>query len=103
MVAFNYAYLCNPKVIFLFGYDFTINPRQRHYSDHWYGNYSWGKEKRSPSAYNKWLETFKYASEQLTQKGIQVYNVSKISRVEQFPKVDFNAIFDILKTIPQDA
>lgn len=95
-VALNYAYLCRPKQVFLFGYDLTTDPAKGFACDHWYGDYPWGKRKTT-QGYTGWIDAHVNYKRQFDAQGIAVYNVSPISRIHSYPKVSFNEMIRALR------
>lgn len=86
MCAFNLAYLCRPKQIFLFGFDMG---RVLGENPYWYEHYPWVSPKGStPDArYAEWAKQWKDASRLCVAAGIEVINVSPESNLRTFKKI----------------
>lgn len=95
-VALNIAYLSRPKEIYLYGFDHTGDPRAGEYSEHWYGQYEWRPKRTTFYHMNPWIEDHEIAARQFKAAGIQIFNVSHISKIKVYPKIDFN---DVLKRV----
>jgi hypothetical protein len=83
-VTLNYAYLCKPKRVFLFGFDLTVNSQE-----HWYPQYPWRGKVYNDNHFRKWLYAHNARAEQFKNAGIEVYNVSKISKIGAYNKINY--------------
>lgn len=82
--ALNYAVLCKPKAIYLFGFDLRQDNNKR---CHWYKEYEWSP-KGKPSVYPMWRWDFENAAKQCRTLRVPVYNVSNISLITGFEVVE---------------
>lgn len=82
--ALNLAYLARPRKIYLFGFDMT--------GSYWYPKYSWQGSKGG-ARFGKWAGEFVTAARQLASIGVEVVNVSPISEIRVFRKIqDLEAV-----------
>lgn len=91
-VALNVAYLARPKEIYLFGFDHTDDRKSGEYSEHWYGQYEWRPKRTTYYHMNPWIEDHEVAASQFKKSGIWVFNVSQISKIKAYPKIDFDDV-----------
>lgn len=86
--ALNLAVLLGSTDIVLVGYDMTLE-----YGLHWHGWHD--RPLNNPQQHNilVWRKHLDAVAPVLKNKGIRVRNASHISRLEAFPKVNFNEIF----------
>lgn len=97
--AMNLAYLMSPKNIFLFGFDMCtdkegnhyfydikkLNDRKREVTDKKIQDKtSAGKYKSEP-----WMRKFHFMADEFKKKNINVYNVSEISTINCYPKINY--------------
>lgn len=92
--ALNLAYQCNPKRIFLFGYDLTMVPDG---AEHWYPTHEWRRPKTTYGNVHRWLPDHDVAARQLQEKGIEVFNVSTSSAIQCYTKISFKEVFRLLE------
>jgi hypothetical protein len=89
--ALNLAYLKGAKFIVLLGYDYcAIDDRC-----HWYDDKttsSWDQ-----SVLDEWAANFRSTTAQLRAKGITVVNASPVSRIDAFPKLPLERLFQALE------
>lgn len=88
--AFNLATLCRPRKIFLFGFDFQGVGKDVH----WYPQYTWSTKDKGDH-YKKWAPAMENAYTVCQKIGIQVYNCSNISRIQNIPRVKESEILGL--------
>ncbi len=92
--ALNLVYQFNPKRIFLFGYDLSM---QEGGPEYWYPGHEWRAAKKRYGQAENWIPDHSLAAKQCQLKGIQVYNVSKQSAIECYPKISFEKTLKMLE------
>jgi hypothetical protein len=93
--ALNLAYQCNPKRIFLFGYDLSMPTGGEEY---WYRPPDWRKPRRNyDSEARRWMRDHELAAPYFKIKGIQVYNVSKQSAIPYYQKLSWEKMLKLLE------
>lgn len=98
-IALNVAYLSRPKQIYLFGFDHRQDDSQGEYSEHWYGQYEWRAKKLAYGHMNDWVADHSQAAKQFKAAGIEVFNVSPISKIQSYERIRYEAIGDYLARI----
>lgn len=80
--ALNLAWLMNPEVIYLYGFDMNFENG----SDHFFGNYEWKGQgcSNSDKKFKKWVADIHRSAYQFEQRGIKVYNTNPKSAVKCF-------------------
>lgn len=98
-MALNLAYQARPERVYLFGFDHTNQPDAGQYSEHWYGTYEWRKPREGFTHMDEWIEDHNHAARQFAAAGIQVFNVSPISRVEAYERMTYDQFDDHLRQL----
>lgn len=87
--ALNLAHILRPKELYLFGFDMCRSPENKAY---WYPGYEWSdkgdKGATGQGKYDEWATDFKLYAEQFAAVGTKVWNVSPVSKIDAFPKID---------------
>ncbi len=96
-MALNIAYLSQPKQVYLFGFDHTGDTK----GEHWYANYPWRPVKKSFESMKPWIEDHAHAAKQFERAGIEVFNVSNISKIPDYRRIKYGDIAHHLKGIRQ--
>lgn len=86
--ALNLAFQMRPRRIFLLGFDMN---RDRFGKAYWHDPYPWNPSTRDGSTtngtYAKWALEFKAAARAFSDAGIEVFNVSPQSAIQDFQKI----------------
>ncbi|MEN6621482.1 MAG: hypothetical protein ABFD50_08045 [Smithella sp.] len=94
-MALNIAYLMRPKRIYLFGFDHTGVPNGGNESEHWYGKYPWRPHRKSFNHQYEWIVDHRVCAEQFHDKGIEVFNVSQLSMINVYKRIQFKEIEEL--------
>ena len=85
LCGFNLAYQMRPATILLFGFDMRRGPEGQAY---WHANYPWAeKGATGKRKYDDWSRRFGSAAKSCNRAGIRTFNMSRISAIDDFPKV----------------
>lgn len=88
MCAINLAYLWQPEIIILFGFDHCRNKEGRAY---WFGEgYPWARTGGGTGngRYEEWAKQYEVIAEACRNRGIKVFNASPSSAIGSFHKVN---------------
>lgn len=80
MCALNYAFQCQPKQLFLFGYDMQKGPGGEPY---YHKPYEWADQNGAtkPGKYKEWSRQFDTIARQFRDLGTRVYNINNRSKL----------------------